>query len=1304
MKKLSRRVLRRLKHLALLLLMALAACLTAGRLLTPLLPTQTEAVEAQLSKLLNAEVTIGEMRGEWFRFGPILAINDLQIRTLGQDQVHRIGRIELSLNTSASLLRQQVVVETLSIADLSFGLQQQSDGRWGLAGVPVSDPGNPDVIIDFLLQARDININEADISLQRNDGRTVALGSIFLNVQNRGTSHEAQLQLRVNGQQSPAHAVLQLEGDPRTEFNASAWLDSDQLDWLPLARSVLPSEWQWQQLQGVSRLWVNVDSRGLQGISGVLEDVQVEAAHTDGIHKLSVQSGALAFNARPQYGADTVAPGWNLQIENMHFDWQNLPHEVGALQISTDPGNVQFRLRAAELDLDMLSQVLAVGLPMPERASTAVQTLAAKGFMRNVHVDTALDGSYPQGFLLRGNLADVSVAAWQQAPSGSGINAYLEANAVRGMAEVDSKDFTIHLPHLFASPWHYDSINTRVYWDVTPDEVKVQSTIIDVSNASLDGRVRFDLHNYRDGEGAWLNDFSLQVGMQRMDATAAKVYLPTLQRLRSTMDWLDTALQGGELGQSAFVLRTLSGRNAPPQATQAASWYRVTGGRLQFLPDWPTLENIDAGVVVRNNDVDIVARSGTLAGMTLDDARAKVRPAQEGGAVLSLVAHSTTDTPTGLTFLKTTPVHDKLGTFLDNWQAAGMLDVNVGLGVDLRDRTRQPEIRVGVVTTDSTLDMTNYDLELTGINGTVNYSNGGGLEAMDLTASLFDFPIEADITTAAAATPQETLTIRGQGSASVTALQNWSGQPEFVRQLFGHMQGEIDYETTLVIEPQPGSPQRQTRLLIESSLLGLSSDLPLPLSKSADERRILSVELGFSDGLRSLNLQYQDWLNGALILDAEGIERGQISVGNRNRNFNVRQSDRNAAGVLVTGDLDSFDVPAWDSIARELNRAGGDGRAVSDYMRLVDVNVGELVVPGRTLENINVVVEHPDDAWRIRARNEFLAGELLMPDSDTQPWDVTLEYLRFPPRPVVEESTEVEEVEEVDPLQDVDPTTMPAFNFSTTELSVGPDNLGSFSFQFRPHRFGANVTNFRMQSPDSSIMDTTGTFGANIEWSYQAGTHNTKFTGVFAAGDLSKVLPAWGHDPHVVSEVARFDSVLQWPGSPLHFALKRVSGTVNMDIDDGRFVEINSNSTRLLGALNFDALIRRLQLDFSDIFATGYSFDSIDGFLTFTNGVVDTTNPLTIDGPSSDITINGEINLEQETIAADMQVQIPIGQNVSMVAGLLGAWPIAVSTYIASKILQESVDDFATVVYRLEGPWDDPTAGFETPAEESTNN
>ncbi|MEX2365396.1 MAG: AsmA-like C-terminal region-containing protein, partial [Pseudohongiellaceae bacterium] len=184
------------------------------------------------------------------------------------------------------------------------------------------------------------------------------------------------------------------------------------------------------------------------------------------------------------------------------------------------------------------------------------------------------------------------------------------------------------------------------------------------------------------------------------------------------------------------------------------------------------------------------------------------------------------------------------------------------------------------------------------------------------------------------------------------------------------------------------------------------------------------------------------------------------------------------------------------------------------------------------------------------------------------------------------------------------------------------------------------------------------------------------------------------------SRSASFSGNLFWEGSPAAFSFVGSSGRVEVDIDNGRFVDIDSGSSRLLGAFSFDAIVRRLQLDFSDLFGRGLTFDNIDGGLMFDQGTVSTDERIVIEGPSSRISLTGQIDLALETIQADMLVTLPLSQNITVLAGILGAWPLAVSTYVACKIFQDQVDDFATVVYRLEGPWANPEAGFEPPDDE----
>src|SRR5690606_38971733 len=79
---------------AVTLLVLFALYLTAGRLLWPLVAGQTANLEVQLSRMLNARVDIGELRGSWFRFSPGLDVVDLRIAALPARPADPVNNIE----------------------------------------------------------------------------------------------------------------------------------------------------------------------------------------------------------------------------------------------------------------------------------------------------------------------------------------------------------------------------------------------------------------------------------------------------------------------------------------------------------------------------------------------------------------------------------------------------------------------------------------------------------------------------------------------------------------------------------------------------------------------------------------------------------------------------------------------------------------------------------------------------------------------------------------------------------------------------------------------------------------------------------------------------------------------------------------------------------------------------------------------------------------------------------------------------------------------------------------------------------
>lgn len=1269
-----------------------------GRLLMPVVTAQKDKVEARLGQLLGTQVDIAQLRGSWYRLSPSFALEGLVLQLDAADPGTRfaIERGEMSLDLWSSLQLGQLSLNHVALSGLELSLQQSADGRWTLRGLPPGERDYKDLILDLLLKTPSISLQETSVRVTLADGRELPLQSVFLQLENDGRRHDLSLQFRLGNRGQPQHAVLQLQGDPRSAFTADAWVSLTQLDLQPQLAGMLPSEWQLDQFMVDTDLWLELDQRGLRSVKAQVDDLRVRGEL--GSMPVVMANTVLTLGAWPEDGAGD--PVWRLAVRDMALDFNDVLLAPGRMNLRLPLAPEQpWTLQAESLDVATLA-ALAASFPLPEAGREALTALAPAGRLGPVYLESDRSGNYPDGFLLRTGFQALSVGAWRAAPAGSGLQGYAELVAGRGFAEVDSVDASLYLPNLFRAPWRYDRINTRVSWELGPGEVRVSSSPISVSSADLQGRVQFALHNTGMGTPDFRSDLSLAVGMDWMDVAIHADYLPTLPRTADTMRWLDEALISGRIVDSGFLLRNSTARQPGLDSLTHTSWFRVENGVLRFLPDWPAVEIASAGIFVNNQHTDVRSTRASIGGIAATQVQASVRPLAAGGSLLQLQVEALADTNAGLDFLRNTPVRAQVGGALDGWQGSGSLEVDVALQQPLGGAALEQQLQVEARAMGGGLDITSYQLQLADLDGVIRYRNDSGLQTKGLQARLFDKPVSIDIETLAPARGSgRNIRILGGGRAEPRTLAAWSGQPAFVSRLLQFTTGEIEYRAQVDIPV--GGAEGMPRLQLESDLVGVETAFPPPFAKAAEDAVSLQLDLRFDPAGRELSLRYEDWLSGHLMLDAGSVPRGQLHFGSLNRDFNIRQSSSAAPGLLISGELPDFDYDAWSAVAERFaqDSAAGDA-ALQDYLRLVDVSVGRLQVIGQEFSDIDVELLFREGAWRIQGTNEKVSGTLTIPEDSTQPWQVALDYLRFPPRPEPDPEA-TEPPEDIDLLEGVDPTELPAFAFSTQELSIGPSNLGSWSFDFAPLARGARISNLRMQEEASRIYGATAEDGASVIWNYRAGLHDSRFDGVFAAGDLATVMPKWGHDANIVSRDASFVSALTWPGSPLAFSLKKASGDIDMAIDSGRFVDIESGSSRLLGAFNFDSLVRRLELDFSDLYQRGFAFDTIRGQLGFTDGVVRFTTPLVIDGPSSRISIEGEINLPLETIAADMQVRIPLGENISMLAGLLGAWPIALSTYLASKIFADQVEDFTTIIYRLDGPWSNPQAGFEPPEEPS---
>jgi uncharacterized protein YhdP len=313
-----------------------------------------------------------------------------------------------------------------------------------------------------------------------------------------------------------------------------------------------------------------------------------------------------------------------------------------------------------------------------------------------------------------------------------------------------------------------------------------------------------------------------------------------------------------------------------------------------------------------------------------------------------------------------------------------------------------------------------------------------------------------------------------------------------------------------------------------------------------------------------------------------------------------------------------------------------------------------------------------------------------LPDADAAPIAVNLEHLRLPAAEAKGAAIE----NRPDPLAGVDPRQIPALDLRIAQVLRGAESLGAWSLKARPHAAGVQ---FNDLSLDLKGMLVTGSAG----WQGTADASSSWYKGRLQGEDLADVLLAWDFAPTASSESFHLDVDGNWPGSPAWVNLKRFSGSLDASLRKGQFTEVQgpASALRVFGLLNFNSIGRRLRLDFSDLLGRGLSYDRVKGLLVASDGVYVTREPITLTGPSSNLELDGTLNMADDLVDATLLVTLPVSNNLPLAALIVGAPAIGGALFVVDKLLGDRVARFASVQYSVKGRWQDPQITFDKPFE-----
>ncbi|MFT6839716.1 MAG: hypothetical protein ACJAWK_000473 [Candidatus Azotimanducaceae bacterium] len=1262
----------------LLVLLLLAAYVSIGRLVISQVDIFRDTIEARLSSVLQMPVHISSLQGDWSYLDPRIIINGFSIGT-ATDRGITFDRMSVCINSVLSLVESDLVISELAIDRLSFRLRQNAEGVWAIDGLPARENSlNLEPLLASVPHLKSVELTQVDIDvvgLQAHYQIRSQVDQEFELVAD-GDVHSMSLPLLVErfGDKPYTDSIQLLgkyAGDPRDQeaFSASLYLQLPNLEMIDLLPNLFIADTQLTKMGFSGEFWLEFHHGAFELIGSTVSDALVGQRQGQSVELLS--------NLRSEF----VIVGLGDNEVQLYFN--TLSMMLGSESWVLDESSVILKQRENAVDLVVYSPDISIativqGLTsltqrvalLPEAAEEMLIGLQPRGRLTDVYLVIEDLATSPKPHLVA-QIQNLQLSAYKALPGISRLDGVASLGRGGGYLNLyNTQPFTLDFKSMFPAPWSFDTAHGQLRYEVTPDAVLVESSLLRVRQADMvgGGRVQLRLPASRD-DYTW----GLEVGVRNANLRDANRYLPDFLN-PNLLEWLDGAINKGSAGQIGMVFHGTLFRDAPKIQKVHELYFDVVGAELNYDSSWPVLENVDAVVYINNASVTSVGGRGQLLGNSLQQVSLNVPISLEGNVDSIFIGTAIEgELGQGIRLLNETPISDLTRQMAQSWRAQGSMSGNLQLDVPIGTRTGEPiGVDASIDLTGGDLVMQNVNLDIEDINGQIRYESRQGLSAEPFTAMIFGEPVVSSI--ASRKNQQgdvDEIRITTRGSVSTQDLYDWSGQA-----LLSRTEGKLNYES--LVHVPAGDSQSSLTVEVRSDLQGVSVHLPPPMEKSRDETVTFSYQQTFYDDGYEVGVQLDNQVKGLIKIRDDKLVGGRLHFGPKPLGAVTFDALR------VTGEMEKVDYGRWLRLSSDLENATQDSLSSELRERLdyVAIHANLLRAEGMELNDIDMRISRLDDAWRVELTNALLGGLLTVPDQDDELLIARLDYMALEAGAA-----------DADPMQDIDPRELPAVDFSVKRLTVGDEDYGRWTFKFRPTAAGGSVSDLSAWVKNIEIEA-----GSKIGWSVAQGNHSSQFSGVVKVPQLGPALTSWGYAASIEGKNFTFHTDLQWPGSPAMIALNTVSGDLRLDAKEGRFVQAESGAgaLKLLGIFDFASLANRFRFDFSDIVDEGFSFKTIKGSSRFNQGSVDVIEPIVITGSGGIFRVGGRIDLEKNALDNDLIVTLPVSRNLPWYAAysaltnpLLGA-----GVLLAQKMFESQIDQLASAKYKVSGTMDEPIIEF----------
>ncbi|WP_144212339.1 YhdP family protein [Shewanella donghaensis] len=1295
-----------------LVLFALAVSLIRG--LLPHLPEVRNEVVDYLRDQYQIEVQVGKLSAEWQAFGPALTVSNIVVPPQQNLPVTIIAnKVHLKLDFWQTLLSFTPQIETVKFDGLHVALNMDE-----LSSTSPSTKTNADMdwlYVLLLEQLETFSISDATLQLlsQHHDYRPIYVSNLAWH--NMDEMHRAKGFIHLDEAASAQELLalrIDLEGDgyQPDDLVGQIYLSAESLDLGEWASRQHAEEFKLDNIEfeGVVNLkaWLGLEHRTINTGLMMFEPSWLQWDSSNKAQRFAIEGGALTWEPSEN--------GWIINSHQLDFSTNGSPWPELNFSLKTNYSDLSVSMNqiAPEMMTPLLPLIPSVGV----KGIDQWRKLNPQGIIGPLQL--LKEAGKP--LLLKTDVKQLQWQAVDNIPGSKAIDAKVSwANGILN-AELPTQAYDLDFQDSFEAPLKLTGDAFQLQYNLNKSLLILPKVHFHNDDISLEASMKLDMLSNA--------HLALNANVAITNAADAGRYFPLDTMSDSLVTYLNQSILKGNIPDAQIVWHGELAK-FPYQDSSGIfqAGFNLNNGAFEFQPDWPTVDDLSLYALFENAAMDIIVNQGKL--LDVDAAGAHVYiPYMGDKTTLRIEAKVAADAVAAKAVIDNSPLQESVGTTLDVVQISGDIVSDLDLTIPLYDDGKADNKGL-IHFSNNQVYITSPGLDLTDVNGTVKFTNAQ-VNGQKINAKLFEQPLTFNFGTDQTNTGDLALSVGLKG------LWNLDNLPETIdNPLSDYYSGQMDWDGAVTMIFDPIGYRLQVQL--NSDLIGTELSLPAPFTKVASKSTRLSAELigdnkqsslglklgkdaefwgGFTEEGGS-NLAHYDLLLGRhfKLGDTLAKNQGHITIDLPHAELTqwlpiishftdtatssiapstgavteLAKTEQEMAGIFATQSSTISEVVNTAAIPEQMendtspivpstieNLAPPQTVNFFPPLSLIDAKIGQLDILAQKFNQLAFSAKPLEHVWRFDVTSEQFDGNIdFYPSWREQGLKIVASKLHLSP--------EVKAPEDAEFTPDNMLDNLPPLAIDVDDFRMYEKDFGHLVLQGIPYDGGYRFQTLTLTRPVVSLQATG-------DWTYTDGKNLTKFDVKLKASKFDALSETLGINPGLKDAPLDMVGEFSWEGTPYGFSLETLNGKLRFDLGKGYLSEISDKGARIFSLFSLDSIVRKLSLDFSDVFGKGLHFDSFNGSLDIDNGVVKTTDT-EMDAIAGNMKVRGYTDLTTQSLNYDIRFIPQLASSVPTVVLLsTSAWTLGLGAFALTKVLEPVIEIISEIRFRLGGTMNDP--------------